>query len=586
MNILNSYKEHEKDGFYFYNLASEYLRKHDKKMALSLLQKAVKITPLKSGYGPMLAKKLIITLIELMQYKDALQQIKFYLEIYVDFIDLYFLEANSHIACGRYSKASKSLDKYIYKQSIGSNYPTQTFVKPKELPRLINDVKKKVIACNNIKLSVCIIVKDDYNLLIKCITSVNEIAHEIIVVDTGSKDNSEVLANQYGASVYPYEWSNNFSNVRNYAMKKATGDWILFIDADEILPQQSKCQLVRLLVEAEADAYYLNVITFLDQNITYLNCISQNSCRLIKNNKYQYNGCIYESVIESIINSGGVIKYAQIKILHLHYLRSIEQLYEKKHIKWNIIELQYKEQLALQYYSKARESFFSMDFVATSNFCEQYLLLSDLTSELCFFYTIVLYHNTQYSKAIEISEKYMQQYSDYTDLKYIQALCQYKLSHYNEAENLLEKCINYGESPWEKYTLSVGSGSFKAMQSLVALYKRQDKHEKANELLVQLAKIDCTKSKALTEIMNYYIDKDMLSDMLCDFVNNELYNVDNLMILLKQLISDEKLRLATNIVKDVNERMQNNREFIKQFCISCNSMLKKISNMDSQPPHD
>ncbi len=80
---MNSYKEHEKDGFYFYNLASEYLRKHDKKMALSLLQKAVKITPLKSGYGPMLAKKLIITLIELMQYKDALQQIKFYLEIYV-----------------------------------------------------------------------------------------------------------------------------------------------------------------------------------------------------------------------------------------------------------------------------------------------------------------------------------------------------------------------------------------------------------------------------------------------------------------------------------------------------------------------
>ncbi len=78
---------------------------------------------------------------------------------------------------------------------------------------------------------------------------------------------------------------------------------------------------------------------------------------------------------------------------------------KKKHIKWNIIELQYKEQLALQYYSKARESFFSMDFVATSNFCEQYLLLSDLTSELCFFYTIVLYHNTQYSKAIEISEK-------------------------------------------------------------------------------------------------------------------------------------------------------------------------------------
>lgn len=525
----------------------------------------------------MLVKKVIIILIEIMQYKDALQQIQYYLRIYTQFFDLYFLEANCHLECGRYSKAKMSLEKYMNNRNLETFYPTQAFVSSGELYSLANQIDVKCICNNNVNLSVCIIVKNEYDLLMKCIKSVNEIANEIVVIDTGSNDKSDILANQYGADVYHYQWSNNFSDVRNYAIKKAAGDWVLFIDADEILPQQSKKQLVNLLLNPQSTAYNLNIITFLDQKISYSNSLSMNSCRLFKNNRYKYYGCIYESINKSIIESNKKISFAQIKIFHLHYLRTIEALYEKRQIKWDIIQSVYNKQLMLESYTKSRESFFCMDFLSTIKYSQKYYILTDSPlPEMCLFYSIALYHNDQYSEAIDILQKGLKLYSDYTDLIYIQALCYYKLSNYDEAEKLFLICIEVGESPWNKYVTSIGSGSFKAKQSLVILYMKQSRYDEALLLLGEITKLDYTRSFGLTYIINYYIERHLIADMLEYFVKYELYTIDNLVFTLKYLISIGEHNQSSIIIKDISGRMHSDREFIKKFCEECNVMLKDI----------
>ena len=89
-------------------------------------------------------------------------------------------------------------------------------------------------------LSICMIVKNEELNLAKCLMSVKPVADEIIVVDTGSTDKTKAIASALGAKVFDFTWTNDFSEARNYSLSKASGDWILVLDADEIsLPSGS-----------------------------------------------------------------------------------------------------------------------------------------------------------------------------------------------------------------------------------------------------------------------------------------------------------------------------------------------------------
>ncbi|WP_353932331.1 glycosyltransferase [Okeanomitos corallinicola TIOX110] len=85
------------------------------------------------------------------------------------------------------------------------------------------------------KLSLCMIVKNEEVALPKCLESVKNVVDEIVVLDTGSTDKTPEIAQQFGAKLHYFPWCNDFSKARNEALKYVTGDWILVLDADETL---------------------------------------------------------------------------------------------------------------------------------------------------------------------------------------------------------------------------------------------------------------------------------------------------------------------------------------------------------------
>lgn len=84
-------------------------------------------------------------------------------------------------------------------------------------------------------LTVCIICRDEESLLPRALKSVLGLAEEVVVVDTGSSDRSRDIAKEFGASVLDLPWEHDFSHVRNFALKQATSDYVLMLDADEHL---------------------------------------------------------------------------------------------------------------------------------------------------------------------------------------------------------------------------------------------------------------------------------------------------------------------------------------------------------------
>ena len=96
-------------------------------------------------------------------------------------------------------------------------------------------------------LSACLIVKNEEQRLPQCLESLRSLADEIIIVDTGSSDRTISIAKKYQARVFHFDWCDDFSRARNYAIAQAKGKWILVIDADEVLEQSAIATLQEVM---------------------------------------------------------------------------------------------------------------------------------------------------------------------------------------------------------------------------------------------------------------------------------------------------------------------------------------------------
>ena len=85
------------------------------------------------------------------------------------------------------------------------------------------------------EISLCMIVKDEQDVIERCLESVKDVVDEIIIVDTGSTDKTKQIVSKYTDKIYDFEWVNDFAKARNYSFSKATKDYILWLDADDVI---------------------------------------------------------------------------------------------------------------------------------------------------------------------------------------------------------------------------------------------------------------------------------------------------------------------------------------------------------------
>ncbi len=119
-----------------------------------------------------------------------------------------------------------------------------------------------------VTISVCMIVKNEEACLGKCLDSLKGIADELIVVDTGSTDNTMEIAKERGAKVYTFKWTGDFSDARNYAFSLATCDYIYSADADEELDEENRERFINLKADIDkldvdiVQMYYSNQLAY------------------------------------------------------------------------------------------------------------------------------------------------------------------------------------------------------------------------------------------------------------------------------------------------------------------------------------
>lgn len=195
------------------------------------------------------------------------------------------------------------------------------------------------------KISLCMIVRNEEAFLADCLKSVRDVVDEVVVVDTGSTDSTPRIAAEYGARVFSFEWCDDFSEARNHSLERASGDWVLVLDADETIAERDAGK-IRALARNKADGYILTYRGYSRESNDFRWVANDRSYpegdgwdgwlegRVVRmfrrDERIRFEGAVHESVDRTIASIGGAIFETDIIIHHFHEKKGAARLREKQ----------------------------------------------------------------------------------------------------------------------------------------------------------------------------------------------------------------------------------------------------------------
>lgn len=162
------------------------------------------------------------------------------------------------------------------------------------------------------KISLCLIVKNEEKFLSRCLENATKFADEIIIVDTGSTDRTKEIAGKFTDKIFDFEWINDFSAARNFAFSKATMNYQMWLDADDVVPEKSvkKINELKKMLNDDVEMVTMKYVLSFDHNDNPAFYSTRE--RLFKKSKnYQWIDPVHEC-----IPLVGNIHYTDIEIWH------------------------------------------------------------------------------------------------------------------------------------------------------------------------------------------------------------------------------------------------------------------------------
>lgn len=326
---------------------------------------------------------------------------------------------------------------------------------------------RRATMTSSVKLTACIIVQNEESHLPYCLASIQSIADEIIVVDTGSTDTTKQLAEQYHAQVYDFQWNDNFADARNYALEQATGEWILYIDADERLEESGHAAIREAIEQEELLLLGLKVVNYYGHRPPQYersNLLVQ--YRIFRRTKATFTGAIHEQLNLSVPLQAHQVKRLTSQLSHYGYLQ--ERVLEKNKMNRNVnILLKEKardknnpwtDYFIANELNQLGEKVKAYEFVnlAITGFIAKQQLPPSLLYKLKYSIVIDLQQFEGIEQSIDLAIKI---HPDFVDLYYYKGLIMKGQGKLDEAITAFDQALLIGENNLQHLTLC-GTGSF------------------------------------------------------------------------------------------------------------------------------
>lgn len=271
-----------------------------------------------------------LAITELQQFAGAEKIVHNTKALHPDSRKITFLFIDILIKQDKYDKAMEEIEKAMVEFGIDDGMLAAAL----EIRNRVGTKEIDKEAGNKNTLSLCMIVKNEERHLARCLLNVQPAVDEIIIADTGSTDSTKNIALAFGAKVFDFPWTNDFSAARNQSLAKASGDWILVLDADEVISPLDHTALKQLIRKnsAKPAAYSMVTRNYTDEvsvkgwtanNRRYpqeeagTGWFPSTKVRLFPNGKHiRFDNPVHEFVETSVEKAGIVIKTSDIPVHH------------------------------------------------------------------------------------------------------------------------------------------------------------------------------------------------------------------------------------------------------------------------------
>ncbi|MEA2449463.1 MAG: hypothetical protein QOG63_1395 [Thermoleophilaceae bacterium] len=329
-------------------------------------------------------------------------------------------------------------------------------------------------------LSLCMIVKDEEEMLPRMLAAVAPAVDEIVIVDTGSTDGTVEIAESFGAKVLHHDWTGDFAAARNVSIDAATGDWIVWLDADEVLVPEDAPKLRELAGQTWREAFYLVEKNFTG-DVEDGTAVTHNALRVFRNRpEYRFTGRLHEQFAHNLPGYlGERVAHTQVRVEHYGYLGVVRDKKDKARRNLELLEMQSAEGLDTAYHKFNLGSEYlalgewdrAADFLVRAwNEMEDdprrhnYPYVPSLASRV----VIALREAGQLDEAHEQADAGLEVFPGFTDLVFHQANIAKERGDIDESRRLYRRCLEMGDAP-ARYTATVGCGSYLALMALAAL---------------------------------------------------------------------------------------------------------------------
>jgi len=249
----------------------------------------------------------------------------------------YLRLVNSRVKHYGYDSPEKCREKYNFYTSLDPN-PDLRSVGPEGYSHLISNSISLNRWNENISLSLCMIVKNEEINLFAFLAQYYHYFNEIVIIDTGSSDRTIKVAETFGAKVFSFNWSKDFSAARNFAKKHCSCSWILSLDPDEGLEHED-FKIIYKLIESSSDAFLFQVVNFLPDGQTAYS----DNVRLIRNiPEIYYSNFVHENITKSVSKNKLLVSVSPVFLKHYGFLKDKNIKDRKTNAYLNMLKRQIK----------------------------------------------------------------------------------------------------------------------------------------------------------------------------------------------------------------------------------------------------
>lgn len=370
-------------------------------------------------------------------------------------------------------------------------------VSTEELARRALQIAERAQPARGLTMSLCMIVRDEEEMLPRCLAAIAGVVDEIVIVDTGSRDATLDIARSFDARVISRPWRNSFAEARNASFDAAGGDWLVYLDADEVLLAEDAPMLPELTGRIWREAFYLSETNHTGE-LAHGTSVSHRALRVFRNRpEYRFEGRVHEQIAKRL--PGFLperVEVTAIRVEHFGYLGSMRARRDKSGRNIELLRLQEAEgppDAFLLFNLGSEQAAAGEDAGAARDFERAWAAMLEapehesrefgpaLASRL----VRTLRACGRAGDAFALAEQALDRYPGFTDLVFEQALAAVSLGQATVARELLERCIEMGDAP-ARYPARAGAGGPLARVALADVLSGQADHAAAAATLAAI----------------------------------------------------------------------------------------------------